>query len=80
MPHVPPRREIVKAPLARELADLPQACLRNDRLSAITQWSLAESEAIAAEFALGLSTLASGEAAAGAARFSAGEGRGGKPF
>lgn len=64
--------------LGRELAALPQTCLRNDRLSALTQWSLSEQDAIAAEFALGLKTLSSGETLAGAARFASGEGRGGK--
>jgi len=71
--------EAAKA-LARELAALPQSCLRGDRQSALAQWSLPESEAMAAEFALGLATLGSGETRAGAARFSAGEGRGGKPL
>ncbi len=64
--------------LAHDLARLPQICMRNDRLSALTQWSLREEDAIAAEFALGLKTLASGETLAGAARFKDGEGRGGK--
>jgi len=64
--------------LARDLARLPQACLRHDRLSALTQWSLSEQEALAAEFALGLKTLASGETLAGATKFASGEGRGGK--
>ena len=68
---------IAKA-LAKDLAALPQACMRNDRLSALAQWSLSEQEAIAAEFALGLKTLASGETLAGATRFKDGEGRGGK--
>lgn len=63
---------------ARELAALPQVCMRNDRLSAIEQWSLSESEAIANEFARGLETLASGETADGARRFADGAGRGGQ--
>lgn len=64
--------------LAKDLARLPQVCMRNDRRSALTQWSFSEGEAIAAEFALGLKTLASGETLAGATRFKDGEGRGGK--
>lgn len=64
--------------LAHDLARLPQLCMRNDRRSALAQWSLSETEALAAEFALGLETLASGETLAGAARFKDGEGRGGK--
>lgn len=64
--------------LARDLAALPQVCMRNDRASALAQWSLSEEDALAAEFALGLKTLASGETLAGATRFTGGEGRGGK--
>ncbi|HEV8373048.1 MAG TPA: crotonase/enoyl-CoA hydratase family protein [Actinomycetota bacterium] len=67
------RRRAVE--LAVELAALPQACLRNDRLSAIEQWGLPEPEAMANEFRRGLATLASGETVAGAGRFAAGEGR-----
>jgi enoyl-CoA hydratase len=61
--------------LARELAALPQAGLRNDRLSAIEQWDLPEPEAVANELRRGLATIASGETAAGAAGFAAGQGR-----
>jgi enoyl-CoA hydratase len=66
--------------LARELAALPQAGLRNDRLSAIEQWDLAEPEAVANELRRGMATLASGETAAGAASFVAGQGRHGGPL
>src|SRR5215211_388748 len=59
------------AGLARELAALPQTALRNDRLSVIEQWGLPEPEAAANELRRGLDTLASGEAAAGAAGFAA---------
>jgi enoyl-CoA hydratase len=61
--------------LARDLAALPQAGLRNDRLSAIEQWDLSEAEALANELRRGTATLASGEAAAGATGFAAGQGR-----
>jgi enoyl-CoA hydratase len=61
--------------LARDLAALPQAGLRNDRLSAIEQWGLSEAEALANELRRGTATLASGEAAAGATGFAAGQGR-----
>jgi len=61
--------------LAHELAALPQAGLRNDRLSAIEQWDLTEAEAVANELRRGMATLASGETAAGAASFAAGQGR-----
>ena len=64
--------------LAREIAAFPQACLRNDRMSTLTQWSLTEEQALAAEFAWGEKTLLSGETVEGATRFSDGEGRGGR--
>jgi enoyl-CoA hydratase len=63
--------------LAKDIAKFPQACLRNDRASAARQWSLTEADALAAEFALGMKTLQSGETLEGAARFAKGEGRGG---
>lgn len=63
--------------LAKEIAAFPQACLHNDRLSALEQWDLSESEAIDNEVRRGLDTLRSGETAAGARRFAGGEGRGG---
>jgi enoyl-CoA hydratase len=65
--------------LARDIAAAPQTCLRNDRLSALRQWSLDEEGAMALEFALGRATLDSGESAAGARRFAAGAGRHGEP-
>lgn len=61
--------------LAKEIAAFPQTCMRNDRLSAIEQWDLAEGAAIKNEVARGLQTLQSGETSAGAARFTSGEGR-----
>lgn len=63
--------------LARDLAALPQTCLRSDRASAQAQWGLDERAALAQEFAKGIETLASGESRAGAARFAGGAGRGG---
>lgn len=59
--------------LARELAELPQACLRSDRASLLNQEGLSEQDALAAEFAHGRAVLA--EAVRGAGRFVAGEGR-----
>ncbi len=64
--------------LAKEIAAFPQACLRNDRLSAIEQWDLDEGAAIDNEVKRGLETLRSGETAAGAQRFAGGVGRHGK--
>lgn len=63
--------------LARQISAFPQLCLRNDRLSALAQWSLAWDEAQANEIRLGRETLRSGQSQEGAARFAAGEGRGG---
>jgi enoyl-CoA hydratase len=63
--------------LAAELAQFPQLCMRHDRLSAYQQWDLDYSEAMANEFAHGLTSLLSGETQRGAARFAAGHGRGG---
>jgi enoyl-CoA hydratase len=65
--------------LAHELARLPQAALRNDRRSALEQWSLDWDEATLNEFRLGIATVATGETEAGARRFAAGIGRHGKP-
>jgi enoyl-CoA hydratase len=60
---------------AKELAALPQGCLRRDRQSSYDQWSLDLPDALAHETELGLATIASGETLAGASRFAAGEGR-----
>lgn len=60
--------------LARDLAALPQTCLRQDRLSALEQWSHGEESAMRVELDHGLVSLAA-DALAGAARFAGGEGR-----
>jgi enoyl-CoA hydratase len=65
--------------LARELAALPQQCLRSDRMSALESGSLTDEEAMANEFRLGMTTLAGPATAAGIARFRGGAGRGGAP-
>jgi enoyl-CoA hydratase/carnithine racemase len=65
--------------LGHQLARLPQRCLRNDRLSAIEQWSLPEGEAVRNEIRHALDTIASGETLAGAGQFAAGLGRHGQP-
>ncbi|HEY9068341.1 MAG TPA: crotonase/enoyl-CoA hydratase family protein [Burkholderiaceae bacterium] len=61
--------------LAREIAAFPPECLRNDRASVYAQHGRDLRDALAAEFALGRDTLASGEAVRGAARFTGGAGR-----
>jgi enoyl-CoA hydratase len=63
--------------LARQISAFPQLCLRNDRLSAIEQWSLSWDEAQAVEVRLGMETLRTGSAVEGATRFAGGQGRGG---
>ena len=65
--------------LALEIAHFPQACLRADRASARTQWSLPLGDALAREFAGGLGVLATGEPTRGAARFVSGAVRRGRP-
>jgi enoyl-CoA hydratase len=64
--------------LGMQLAAFPQAAMRNDRKSALEQWGLSEDQATANEMRRGLATLASGEAVAGAKRFSGGAGRRGQ--
>ncbi len=60
--------------LAREIAAFPQTCLREDRLSALEQWSHEEGDALRGELRHGFTALADG-AFDGAARFASGEGR-----
>lgn len=61
--------------LAAEIAAFPQYCMRADRQSALTQWSLPEQEALRAEFRGGEAVVLSGETQAGADRFRRGLGR-----
>ncbi|WP_433085250.1 crotonase/enoyl-CoA hydratase family protein [Dactylosporangium sp. CA-052675] len=74
---VPPgtAREAAEA-LAAGLAALPQECLRNDRRSLYDSIGRSVEEGLAIEHRLGVASLGSG-ALHGAARFVAGEGRGG---
>ncbi|MDQ2960175.1 MAG: crotonase/enoyl-CoA hydratase family protein [Candidatus Dormibacteraeota bacterium] len=65
--------------LAHDLAALPQACLRSDRLSVHEQWSLSTDEAMRNETRRGRAVIAGGETAAGAARFVRSSGRRGEP-
>ena len=64
--------------LAATLRDFPQHCLRQDRLSAHSQWAQPLAEALSAETRGGMKVLASGETLAGAGRFAAGQGRHGE--
>ena len=61
----------------RQLAALPQRCLRNDRLSTVAQWGLSAADALVIEARYALDSLASPDAASGTARFAAGAGRSG---
>ena len=61
--------------LARDLARFPQKCLRADREVALAQWSLPRAAAFAREWRSIAALRAEG--VRGAARFSAGKGRGG---
>ncbi|WP_067886344.1 crotonase/enoyl-CoA hydratase family protein [Nocardia vaccinii] len=64
--------------LARELAALPQTCLRSDRMSVLEQQGLDEAAGIANELRHGMNALSDG-ALAGAQRFASGAGRHGSP-
>jgi len=55
--------------LAREIAQHPQTCLRNDRASVKQQAGAPLREAMQREFEFGRATLASGESAAGSQAF-----------
>lgn len=65
--------------LAREIAGLPQACLRSDRASLLDGLSLGLADAMAGEFRHGMATLADPGMAEGISRFRGGAGRGGVP-
>jgi len=60
--------------LAREIAAFPQACMREDRMSAYEQWGLPLKEAMKNEFRHGEKSLAEG-ALEGALKFARGAGR-----
>ena len=59
--------------LAEQLAQFPQTCMRQDRLSLLEQWGLPEEEAMRIELNHGLRSLA--EVQAGLERFRSGAGR-----
>ncbi|MBX3226918.1 MAG: crotonase/enoyl-CoA hydratase family protein [Labilithrix sp.] len=61
--------------LAAQIAAFPQRTMRGDRRSAYESLALPLDRAIANEFAIGLESLASGEAVAGATSFKSGKGR-----
>jgi len=63
--------------LAIQLARLPQACLRSDRMATLLQVDEPKplDEALRREFTLGMQTILSGETVGGATAFASGEGR-----
>jgi enoyl-CoA hydratase len=65
--------------LAREIAGLPQACLRSDRAAVLDGLGARPDDALAREFTLGLATLNDPGVVEGVSRFRGGAGRGGTP-
>ena len=65
--------------LAAELAQLPQTCMRQDRMSAIESVDTDHDTAMAGEFAHGMTSLADPALIANVTRFRDGAGRGGAP-
>jgi enoyl-CoA hydratase len=61
--------------LARDIARFPQATMRGDRRSAYAAFEGSIEDAMRREFAIGLESLGSGEAALGAEAFAGGKGR-----
>ena len=71
---VGPGQSLVAAhELAASLAQFPQTCMRQDRLSALEQQGMSERHALANELAHGMRSLA--DSAEGIERFRSGEGR-----
>lgn len=70
---VVPRGEALHAAidLARQIADHPQWCLRNDRLSTYEQWPMTIDDALANEHGRARESLAHGRPSDGLARFTA---------
>lgn len=64
--------------MAAQLAEFPQACMRNDREALYRGFDLDFSAGMELEFELGMKTIESGETTAGASRFEGGEGKHGK--
>ena len=61
--------------IARRLAEFPQAAMRADRRSVLSQWSMSFDEAMMSEYRGGLEVFSSNEAQEGARRFTEGAGR-----
>jgi enoyl-CoA hydratase len=63
--------------LAREIAALPHAALRSDRVSSYEQWSLDLPAALENEYDHGMRTLGTGELVSGLDRYGSGRWRSG---
>ncbi|MFX1443968.1 MAG: crotonase/enoyl-CoA hydratase family protein [Promethearchaeota archaeon] len=61
--------------LAKLIAEFPQICMRNDRMSAYQQFGMSLEDAMTNEFEWGLRTLASGEYLVGSKEFTEGKGK-----
>jgi len=70
------RREAER--LAAEIAAFPQSTMRGDRRSAYESLSMSLDDALVNEFAIGLQSIETGEAIAGATSFTRGKGRHGE--
>lgn len=62
--------------IAEQIAAFPQTCMRNDRASALKQWSLSMEDALRFETEIGRASFES-DATTGASRFAGGKGRNG---
>ena len=65
----------VAVELATDIARFPQAVMRADRRSAISQWGSGLDDAMAREFRWGIDAASTGETQTGAERFASGHGR-----
>jgi len=61
--------------LAKKIAEFPQTCMRNDRLSTYQQFGMDLVDAMTNEFNLGIKTLESGEYLEGSKAFCQGKGK-----
>jgi enoyl-CoA hydratase len=73
---VPPGQALRAATdLAHQIAALPQAAVRSDRLSSYQQWDQPLADALLTEFRYGMETLRTGELFTGLERYAAGQWR-----
>ncbi len=70
-------REVAEQ-IAEQIANFPQACMLNDRMSAYEQWDKTFDEAMKNEFEHGMNPINAGETLQGAMAFAKGAGKHGK--